>query len=40
MDKTGWNWLVLLLLAVLVLAICCALFMVPLRKWFDHTTLG
>jgi len=33
LSKTGWNWLVLLILALVVLAILFAIFMVPLKKW-------
>ena len=34
MNKTGWNWLVLLMLAVLVLAgVVAIIAQGPLKKW-------
>jgi hypothetical protein len=37
MNKTGWNWLMLLTLAVLVLAIVFAIFRFQLSKMDSHS---
>ena len=33
LDKTGWNWLVLLTLAVVVLGVCFWIFMSLVARW-------
>lgn len=33
MDKTGWNWLVTLLLAAIVIAIVAYIFLLRFKKW-------
>jgi hypothetical protein len=35
-DRNGWNWLALLVLAIIVLGICFAIFLLgPLKAWYS-----
>jgi hypothetical protein len=39
-DNTGWNWLVLLTIAVIVLLVCVWIVFILLSKWTSGLTLG
>jgi cytochrome c-type biogenesis protein CcmH/NrfG len=40
-DRTGWNWLMTLVLAVIVIGACAYFFLVRFQKWgLGQNTFG